>query len=138
MERRKISVTTIPNGYSVEIDGKGYLYFDMETLLAGCLYHILTKNREVVDTDFAMNIMEAAATWPKVSDAIKANATLMKEKKKAISDRKKCYDQNRILTDKIERLQKKINKQQEQLDEYHDKIADLLLLTKCQKHKDIK
>ena len=28
--------------------------------------------------------------------------------------------------------------QQEQLDECHKKIADLLLLTKCQKHKDIK
>lgn len=138
MKRRKIYVQTVPNGYSVEIDGKGYLYNDEEMLLAGCLYHIMAKDKEEIDPEFARNIMEAAAAWPTVGGAIKANALLITEKKNAQKECNLIRKYNRKLQDKMEKLEKKIATQSKQLDECHDKIAELLLLTKCMKHKDIK
>ncbi len=35
-----IEVRTMPNGYSLEVDKKGYMYFDVPTLVEGILVHV--------------------------------------------------------------------------------------------------
>lgn len=45
----KISVSTLPNGYSLKIDGQDYLYFNMMELLAGVMVHIGLQNTDYMD-----------------------------------------------------------------------------------------
>lgn len=137
-KRRKITVQTVPNGYSVEIAGKGYQYFNEESLIAGLFFHLVDKSREDTDTDMMKNIFEAAATWPTVKDAIKANAKLMTEREEAVKLRSKKVLENRDLRDQIERREKKIDMLKLQLKECHDKIANLMLIVKCKTNKQIK
>lgn len=40
MKRPKIEVSTVKNGYTLDVDGKGYMYFNVGDLLAGILAHI--------------------------------------------------------------------------------------------------
>ena len=35
----KVSVMTLTNGYSLDVDGKGYLYFDVVELAKGLILH---------------------------------------------------------------------------------------------------
>ena len=45
----KISVSTLPNGYSLKIDGQDYLYFNMMELLAGFMVHVGLQNTDYMD-----------------------------------------------------------------------------------------
>lgn len=137
-KKRKVTVQTVPNGYSVEIAGKGFQYFNEESLIAGLFFHLVDKSREYTDIDMMKNILEAAATWPTVKDAIKANAYLMTERDEAVKMRAKKTLENKDLRDQIERREKKIDKLKQQLKECHDKIANLMLIVKCQNNKNIK
>ena len=40
MKRPKIEVSTVKNGYTLDIDGQGYMYFNSGDLLAGILAHV--------------------------------------------------------------------------------------------------
>ena len=45
----KISVSTLPNGYSLKIDGQDYLYFNMMELLAGFMVHVGLQDTDYMD-----------------------------------------------------------------------------------------
>ena len=45
----KISVSTLPNGYSLKIAGQDYLYFNMMELLAGFMVHVGLKDTDYMD-----------------------------------------------------------------------------------------
>jgi chromosome segregation ATPase len=40
MKRPKIEVSTVKNGYTLDVDGKGYMYFNVGDMLAGILAHV--------------------------------------------------------------------------------------------------
>ena len=96
----KIKVDTLPNGYSLDINKRHFMYFSEENLAAGIFYHLLLHLNDEVDVDFAENLMEAAATWPTISESITANAKLMIDKKDAERG-------ERIARKQLDNLQKK-------------------------------
>lgn len=72
----KVSVQTLPNGYSLDVDGKGYMYFTLQELLEGIFVHVGLHKLEWLDRDTITNLMTACATWPKDGDAIQEAARL--------------------------------------------------------------
>lgn len=78
---KKVTVRTLPNGYELTIGGREYMYFSEETLAAGIFDHLLIGNNKESDINLSANLMEAAATWQTIGEAVKANAVLMKDNK---------------------------------------------------------
>ena len=46
MKKMKIEVNTVKNGYTLDIDGQGYMYFNAGELMAGILAHVGMAEKE--------------------------------------------------------------------------------------------
>lgn len=72
----KVSVQTLPNGYSLDVDGKGYMYFTIQELVEGIFVHVGLHKLDWLERDTITDLMTACATWPKEGDAIHEAARL--------------------------------------------------------------
>ena len=61
----RISVSTLPNGYSLSIEGHKheYMYFSPEKLLEGMMVHVGLKMTEQLDTDTIKSFIDSALEW---------------------------------------------------------------------------
>lgn len=61
----RISVSTLPNGYSLIIEGHKheYMYFSPEKLLEGIMVHVGLKMTEELDTDTIKSFIDSALEW---------------------------------------------------------------------------
>lgn len=73
-ERTKISVTTLPNGYGLEVAGNSYMYFTEQQLVEGILVHVGLAVHDYLSRETIGDLVAACATWPREGDAIKAAA----------------------------------------------------------------
>ena len=71
-----VKVETAPNGYSLDVDGNGYMYFTLAELVEGFFTHVGLGIVDYCDEQTMRDLMTACATWPKEGDAIKAVAGL--------------------------------------------------------------
>jgi len=72
----KVSVQTVPNGYLLNVEGNGYMYFTLQELLEGFFVHVGLNKLNWLDRDTITDLMTACATWPKEGDAIQEAARL--------------------------------------------------------------
>ena len=72
----KVRLMTTPNGYSLDVDGNGYMYFTLAELVEGFYIHVGLDIVDYCDSQTMRDLMTACATWPKEGDAIKAVAGL--------------------------------------------------------------
>lgn len=72
----KVSVQTVPNGYLLNVEGNGYMYFTLQELLDGFFIHVGLNKLNWLDRDTITDLMTACATWPKEGDAIQEAARL--------------------------------------------------------------
>ena len=61
----RISMSTLPNGYSLSIEGHKheYMYFSPEKLLEGMMVHVGLKMTEQLDTDTIKSFIDSALEW---------------------------------------------------------------------------
>lgn len=61
----RISVHTLPNGYSLSIEGHKheYMYFSPEKLLEGIMVHVGLKMTEELSTDTIKSFIDSALEW---------------------------------------------------------------------------
>jgi len=71
-----ISIQTLPNGYSLDVDGKGFMYYTVQELLDGFFMHVGLRKTDYLDREVITDLMTACATWPKEGDAIQEAARL--------------------------------------------------------------
>lgn len=80
MKKPKITLITLTCGnYSLDVDGKGYLYYSVAELIEGFLYHVGLMNKEYADKQMIADLIEACATFPKEGQAIEAAAKMKTE-----------------------------------------------------------
>ena len=68
----KVRLMTTPNGYSLDVDGNGYMYFTLAELVEGFFIHVGLGIVDYCDEQTMRDLMTACATWPKEGDAIRA------------------------------------------------------------------
>ena len=83
----KVSVMTLNNGYSLDVDGKGYLYFDVVELAKGLILHA-GLGRKSPTTKFGRDALLRAI----------GNGSVEKRMQKEINELQKKVDQ---LTNKL-------------------------------------
>lgn len=60
MKRPKIEVSTVKNGYTLDVDGKGYMYFNVGDLLAGILAHVGMGIKEPMEEKEILEVLFGA------------------------------------------------------------------------------
>lgn len=60
MKRPKIEVSTVKNGYTLDVDGKGYMYFNAGDLLAGILAHVGMGIKEPMEEKEILEVLFGA------------------------------------------------------------------------------
>lgn len=103
MATMKIKIDTLPNGYSVTIDGKQMLYFNEYELLEGMFVHIGLQLGDYMNKKTIRDLMTAYATWP--------------EAKKGLVALKDIHEQNTALHKQIETLKKVIKRKEVYIEE---------------------
>ncbi len=66
-DKTKVRITTVPNGYTLDIHkggtDYGYLYFTLPKLLEGFIYHIGMEEMETITNVEMRDLIEASITW---------------------------------------------------------------------------
>lgn len=71
---KKITVQTLPNGYSLDFDGarhKGYMYFNEHDLLKGFMIHIGLNMTEQLSMENIDDFLVAVMNWNETGKCIK-------------------------------------------------------------------
>jgi hypothetical protein len=112
----RVKVETAPNGYSLDVDGNGYMYFTLAELVEGFFTHVGLGIVDYCDEQTMRDLMTACATWPKEGDAIKCAAeqqktidTLDQAHKKAINVIKQIKQSNVKLADDLTKTKKRLD-----------------------------
>lgn len=91
-ERMILSVRTKVNGYLLEVNDDGYMFFDVRKLLAGMFLHVGMERLEAM-TKEEIDIMMAATKDGSLVKQLQAEVTALKaeiaEQKKLIRDQKR-------------------------------------------------
>ena len=72
----QIRIDTVPNGYTMDVDGNGFMYYTLAELIEGVFTHIGLGIVDYCDEKTMRDLMTACALWPNEGDAIKAVAGL--------------------------------------------------------------
>jgi methyl-accepting chemotaxis protein len=80
---QKVSVRTLPNGYSLKVDGKEYFYFNMMDLLAGFMVHIGLQEADYMENGNILTMLfqtMIGQEWEKNITAMRNRIKEMEEK----------------------------------------------------------
>lgn len=89
MSKRKlpfIKVETLPNGYVLTVGKHEYLALSPESLVDLVFVHVAIGELDYINRDMAAGLLQAAATWKTVGEALSANAQLIAEARRAERD----------------------------------------------------
>ena len=81
-----IKVETLPNGYALTVGKHEYLALSPESLVDIFFTHVAIGDLEYINRDMAAGLLQAAATWQTVGEALSANAQLIAEVRRAERD----------------------------------------------------
>jgi hypothetical protein len=104
----KVSVQTVPNGYLLNVEGNGYMYFTLQELLEGFFVHVGLNKLNWLDRDTITDLLTACATWPKEGDAIQEAARLTAQVEDLQQSRTKDASTIATLNNQLVRTSKKL------------------------------
>ena len=108
----KITLTTVPNGYSLDVDGVGYMYYDTTSLIEGIIYHIGLHQPKFADDETIKALLTVAAKWtPDVQTQLERDAAAELNFRKMSGMQTRLAAQNtRIaeLMDKVDELEEQL------------------------------
>ena len=88
----KVTLKTVTNGYLLDVEGKGYMYFNERTMVEGICIHIGQGRAGWMTTDDIRNLMEATKDGSIVkklqSEVVELKAQL-KDMRKALKESSK-------------------------------------------------
>ena len=82
-QKPRVSVATLPNGYAFTVNGKEYLCFTAEQLVSEVFVRLALGELEYMNKETISAVLEAAARWQDVKDALMANAELIASARRA-------------------------------------------------------
>lgn len=69
-ELTKISLKTVPNGYSLEVNGEGFMYFNEVDLLGGFMAHVGLQDTRTMERGSVLNCLFSAMMGEAYSNAV--------------------------------------------------------------------
>ena len=117
---QKVSVSTLPNGYSLKVDGHEYMYFNMMDLLAGFMVHIGLQDTDYMDKGNILTMLfqtMIGQEWEKNITAMRSRIKDMEEKlNKTLSHLEQTANTGDRMEPRINELNEAIKKLQDDID----------------------
>lgn len=111
----RVTVLTVPNGFSLTVNGEGYMYYDVDSLLGGIVKHVAMHSKESTDPDRLRNLINAMETWPDATQAtidaveLKAHATSLQARNEHLNLKVHSYERTIIRqAERIKSLEKEL------------------------------
>lgn len=79
----QVSVETLPNGYAITIDRNEYMCFTVEQLVGEVFVRLALGELDYMNKDTITAVLETAARWKDVREAMMANAELIATARRA-------------------------------------------------------
>lgn len=118
---QKVSVSTLPNGYSLDLEGQSYMYFNMMDLLAGFMVHVGLQEADYMENGNILTMLfqtMIGEEWEKNITAMRNRIRDMEEKiTKTLAHLEQTASTG-------ERLEPKVNDLNGALREMSDSIAE--------------
>ena len=86
---KQITVETLPNGYSLEIEGEQFMYHSVERLIKGIAVHLGLLIEEPLPHEYADNLIKCLKDGYILSKIRQENARLKRELKQLRKESKK-------------------------------------------------
>lgn len=113
MKKPKIKSDTVPNGYTLTVDGKEYMYFTVEEYLAGVLAHIGMEQKDPMTNEEILEVL--------------FNALLGTEHAKKLakmrSDIQKLESDYTIRLELLDKTYKRVKDYEDMSDGLHDRLG---------------
>lgn len=92
---KKITLTTHPNGYALDIDGQegGWFYTNEDELMKGLIYHITLGKTDDVEKEVLDDLFMAMLTWPNADEISVKAKTILKNNQQLERTRKNQCEQ---------------------------------------------
>lgn len=119
MERKNISLKTVPNGYSLDIEGKGYMYYNLQTLIAGFMYHVGMGESRFSDEETIDKFINAAMIW--CEDSGKATRRVLELEEEVSSLKNEVGKQKKT----IERIKNSLNETSEERNQLREENKNM-------------
>lgn len=113
MKKPKIKIETLPNGYSLEIEGKGYMYFNERELLTGILVHLGLREKEPMSDEELLTVLFDAMLGTEHA----------KKLAKIRSDISKLESDYRIRVELLDKTYKRVKDYEDMADGLHDRLG---------------
>lgn len=117
---QKVSVSTLPNGYSLKVDGHEYMYFNMMDLLAGFMVHIGLQEADYMDKGNILTMLfqtMIGQEWEKNITAMRNRIKDMEERlNKTLSHLEATANTGDRMEPRINELNDAIKKLQDDID----------------------
>lgn len=85
-ELLNIKIQTIPNGYALDVENHKYMYYSLEGLIEGFLFHVGLKESLYCNKEFMKDFIATAIAWKTGDgDMVKKNIELSDENKRLSS-----------------------------------------------------
>ena len=98
-KRLAILLRTMVNGYSLEVNNEGYMYYDVQSLLEGLFVHIGMNRLEAMTKDEIKTMVEAT----KDGSLVKRLQAEVNELKETIDDQKKLIREQKKETKSLKK-----------------------------------
>ena len=91
-KRTLLQVRTLPNGYSVDLENEGFMFFTLQDLLEGLFVHVGMNRQGAMTKEEIKTLLDAikeGSVVQKLQDEVNGLKATIDEQKKLISEQKK-------------------------------------------------
>ena len=113
---QKVSVSTLPNGYSLKVDGQEYMYFNMMDLLAGFMVHIGLQETDYMDKGNILTMLFQTMIGQEWEKNITAMRNRIKDMEEKLNKTLSHLEQTAATGDRLEPKIEELNEAVKELD----------------------
>lgn len=103
-EHLNIKIKTLPNGYALTVGSEEYMYFTLEKLAEGFLYHVCLGELAATNSEDIKTFLDAAVVYRADDGKIAKRMVILEEENKRLSFT--CENQKKVIARQKSALRK--------------------------------
>ena len=101
MEINEVQVYKVPNGHILKVNGNEFMYYTIERLKEGFMYHVGLEEPAPIDSETMRDFLTAAIVWKEQGETVKELVKVKKENDALISMVENMKKQIKRLNDRM-------------------------------------
>ena len=95
-EQLKIAIETVPNGYTLTVNGVGYMYYDVDSLIDGFVCRVGMEKKEFMEKEELRELVNAVLVYRADDSKMVDNMLAVSKDNKRLESL--CKNQKKVIT----------------------------------------